>query len=83
MRLFEHPVGAMLLERYPPGAANDTLQAWDAEDDYLLQACPPAQQIIGSTLILNDALRRSGLRAAKARAVLRQRFVPEPACHSS
>ncbi|CAJ1000133.1 Ribosomal RNA large subunit methyltransferase G [Sodalis praecaptivus] len=55
MSLFEHPFGAMRLERYPPGAANDTLQAWDAADEYLLQACPSAQAITGPTLIFNDA----------------------------
>ncbi|WP_406707029.1 methyltransferase [Sodalis sp.] len=55
MSLFEPPFGAMRLERYPPGAANDTLQAWDAADEYLLQACPSAQAITGPTLIFNDA----------------------------
>lgn len=55
MSLFEHPFGAMRLERYPPGAANDTLQAWDAADEYLLQACSSAQAITGPTLIFNDA----------------------------
>lgn len=30
MRLFDHPAGALRLDRYPPGAANDALQAWDA-----------------------------------------------------
>lgn len=55
MSLFDHPAGALRLDRYPPGAANDALQAWDAADEYLLQACPPPQAITGPTLIFNDA----------------------------
>ncbi len=47
------------LERFPPNAEEEALQAWEAADEYLLQQ---VNDVDGLTLIFNDASARSPAR---------------------
>lgn len=54
MSLFEFTGGALALDRYPPDAVTEGLQAWDAADEYLLEQSLSLDDIAGPTLIFND-----------------------------
>ncbi|HEY0208792.1 23S rRNA (guanine(1835)-N(2))-methyltransferase RlmG [Acerihabitans sp.] len=54
MSRFDYASGTLELDRYPPGAADENLQAWDAADEYLLAHIATLGPITGPTLILND-----------------------------
>ncbi|WP_410013399.1 23S rRNA (guanine(1835)-N(2))-methyltransferase RlmG [Sodalis sp. C49] len=55
MSRFDYASGTLELDRYPPGAADDNLQAWDAADEYLLAHIATLGAVAGPTLILNDS----------------------------
>lgn len=66
MSRFDYASGTLELDRYPPGAAEDNLQAWDAADEYLLAHYATLGAITGPTLIFNDGF---GALACALRAV--------------
>ncbi|NDL63586.1 23S rRNA (guanine(1835)-N(2))-methyltransferase RlmG [Acerihabitans arboris] len=55
MSRFDYASGVLELDRYPPGAADGNLQAWDAADEYLLAHVATLGAITGPTLIFNDS----------------------------
>ncbi|TCV98814.1 23S rRNA (guanine(1835)-N(2))-methyltransferase RlmG [Biostraticola tofi] len=54
MSVFDSALGVFELERFPPDAASDNLQAWDAADEYLLLHCSQLPLPEGPTLLFND-----------------------------
>jgi 23S rRNA (guanine1835-N2)-methyltransferase len=54
MSQFQFANGQLYLERYPLGAEQTTLQAWDAADEYLLQNVQPELLAGRALLIFND-----------------------------
>lgn len=71
------------LERFPPNAEEEALQAWEAADEYLLQQ---VNDVDGLTLIFNDGFGALGLRAGGAQPGQYQRLLyfragdpPQPA----
>lgn len=67
MQLFDTPAGPLRLRRYPL-RQRETLRAWDAADEYLLEHL--AEQISGRVLILNDGFGALGCALAAYRPTL-------------
>ena len=54
------------LERFPPNAEEEALQAWEAADEYLLQQ---VNDVDGLTLIFNDSFGALGCALAERNPV--------------